>query len=131
MTKTITKAGVIKALKTEKLKRRAYFHGVSSYDTPPPEGCAVCAVGAVLRHMSFEAWARKHKFNMSDLGNQATHCQGGDPRPFFKDKIAAALQDKKYLSALSMFFESGKTREKCIRFVRDKFPARLKVRIDA
>ena len=71
MKKTITKEKVIEALEKENLRRNQFFHG---HRKP---GCAVCAVGAVLRKMSFEEWVRKispehFKHNLKELGIKST-----------------------------------------------------------
>lgn len=122
MTKTITRALVIKALKTETLRRRTWFA-----DNQKP-GCRVCAVGAVLRHCSFETWARKLNLDLNDLGQPAVKnedCFGGS-----QTVVKILLKKKNYLGALSEYFESKHTKKQCIAFVKENFPKSFRLTIN-
>lgn len=122
MKKSITKENVIKALESEVLCRR-YFFEKKRLLTPP--GCKVCAVGAVLRHMSFEKWGRKNKLDLNHIGWASLH----DADPVGQDPYDL-LKDKQYLAALSNYFEDGNSKKKCIAFVEKNFPEKLIVEIN-
>ena len=96
MTKEITKQQVLEALWNEPLEGGQFF----ATDEP---NCKVCAVGAVLRVVSFETWFKKMdiRFTVSrivgDMVCPSGYSYVGDWR--------YALNHKDYLSALSMKFE--------------------------
>lgn len=128
MKKSITKLDVVKALVNEPtLKRRSWFHIEPSRSTPK-KNCSVCAVGSVLRAMSFEKWGRKIKLNLNELGTCAVKTD--DITDQDAEFIPEHLKDKNYLAALSCYFESGKSRLQCIQFVISKFPEILTVEVD-
>jgi len=118
MKKSITKTEVIKALQKEPLQRGSYFYGDKK------SVCKVCAVGAVLRAMSFEKWARKVNTEPGLLGNIATNyaAKGYNPKDL--------LDYKNYLGALSCYFEAGNSKAECITFVKKYFPSKLTLTID-
>ncbi len=132
-TKWIKKEDVISALKTEKLERGNWF-------TSDEPGCKVCAVGAVLRKTSFEKWAHKINFPLSQLGWASVtgknlirpRCNGT-----FEFETKEHLANKNYLAALSNYFESdnyfesNKNKRQCIAFVKKNFPARFKLTIES
>lgn len=128
MIKSISKKDVIKALKTENLKRGRFFRN------PEQRDCAVCAVGAVLRHMSFETWtlsaANTRGISLWGLGEQACRgrCTSGQAMTSaqYKEMIAGG----NYLGALSVYFEAGNTRKRCIEFVKRYFPETLTLEIN-
>lgn len=126
MKKSITKQGIINALKNEpRLKVGRWFHDNNDYTYK--KDCAVCAVGCVLRAMSFEKWAQEKGLDLITLGNRGVHYEptGGDS--YFQ--LTKYLSDKNYLAALSCFFERGKTRKQCIAFVKKHFPRKLTITI--
>lgn len=116
MTKTIKKAVVIKALKKESLVSGAYFATLGN------KGCDVCAVGAVLRAVSFEKWAIKK--GVESLGEIAVGY--ADP---CNDDYKELLKERNWLGALSNFFEQSNDRAKTIAFVKEHFPAQFKLTI--
>lgn len=122
MIKTITRALVIKALKTETLRRGNWFAGEQKKD------CSVCAVGAVLRHCSFETWARKKSFGLNSLGWEAVKDADRVNGSQIED-TEILLEDKNYLAALSNYFELGNSKNKCIAFVEENFPKSFKLTI--
>jgi hypothetical protein len=131
LTKVIKKSQVIKALKTEKLKRGQWFY-INDYVStlPPTLTCKVCAVGAVLRQVSFVKWAIKNNVNWGYLGDSATNnseCLRGDDA---KEEIELELNNKNYLAALSNYYESGHTRKQCIEWVKKNFPKQFKLTIN-
>ena len=127
MKKSITKVQIMKALKDEPLlEHRGWFKesgpGISEKD------CAVCAVGCVLRAMSFETWARKTGLILNGLGWRAVkssaHVTHDD---YFY--IGIHLKNRNYLAALSAYFESDHSRKECIAFVKKNFPKKLTLEI--
>jgi len=122
MRKSITKANVIKALQKEKLKRKNFFHGVSGllWDIK----CSVCAVGAVLRKMSFEEWAKQQGWNQFRIGEAATKGIYSSNHDYKR-----LIKEKNYLGALSCYFEKGNSKKKCIEFVKQYFPSKLTIEI--
>ncbi len=120
MIKTITKKQVIKALKTEPLTKGSYFHSqiIKGYK------CDVCAVGAVLRHMSFEKWALENRLSTNALGTIAT--KGLSIGSNHKNLI----KNGNYFGALSCYFEAGHSKSKCIQYVEKNFPLKLTLEIN-
>lgn len=135
MKKSITKANCIKALKKEKLKRESFFHCTyvdSGGEVAYLPTCTVCAVGAILRHMSFEKWARERNISLPSIGYAAVGylCSPGDYHGInTAEETRGLIKEKEYLAALSVYFESGKSKKQCIEFVRKNFPAILTVEI--
>lgn len=123
MTKIIKRSVVIKALKTENLVRGWFFKSSENKAEVYPKDCKVCAVGAILRHVSFETWARKNNVDLGDLGVDATNGQ------YAEDNYKELLEYKNYLGALSNYFELGRTRKQCIDFVKRYFPKSFKLTI--
>lgn len=122
MTKIITKKLIIKALQTEKLRHGDFFRS----DKP---NCTVCAVGAVLRHVSFESWVRNklgRSVCASAIGDIAT--QNCAILHSSMD-VHTLVQNKNYLGALSCYFEDGHTKRACIAFVKKYFPKSFKCTI--
>ena len=119
MIKSITKAQVIIALKKEPLTRGSFFGGIKR----TKKKCEVCAVGAILRYISFETWAHDIGYNINRvayaLTNQIATCQ--DPKGLIKEK--------NYLGALSCYFEDNHTKKQCIAFVKKHFPKKLTLEI--
>lgn len=122
MIKIIKKNVVIEALKKEKLTTGMFFS--SYYMSKVPKDCKVCAVGAVLRHVSFETWARKNSYSLNALGQAATQ------EEYTGDNIECLIRDKNYLGALSNYFENGNSKNKCIKFVKKYFPKQFKLEIN-
>lgn len=121
MIKTITKKQVIEALEKEPvLESGSWFRG------RPKSGCAVCAVGAVLRKVSFEKWARRLRADLGTLGLVATNYSFSP-----SDDLNKSLKDKNWLGTLSIYFERGHSREKCIAFVKKHFPSKFTLEIKA
>ena len=136
MTKEITKQQVLKALRNEPLEGGQFF----ANDKP---NCNVCAVGAVLREVSFETWFKKMdiRFTVSRVVGDMVWLGGfshiGDWRQ--------ALKDKQYLSALSIKFEklltsadgygtqnvTPRRRQIMIDFVERYFPTSFTVTLTA
>jgi len=116
MRKSITKTNVIKALNKEDLVRGNFFQRESTK-------CAVCAVGAVLRHMSFEKWAIKLINRQGNIGDVATK------NVYVNGSIRYLIKEKNYLGALSCYFEQGHTKKTCIKFVKRYFPKKLTIEI--
>jgi len=123
VTKSITKAKIIEALKTEKLVRSDWFH----QDSVDIKGkCDVCAVGAVLRKMSFEKWALRNGFSPRAVADQVTGDIVAD-----RDEIGAYLAEGDYLSALSCYFEDVSENPKnLVKFVEKNFPDKLRINVD-
>jgi len=122
MKKSITKANVIKALKKEKLKCGWFFN--SNVTINNVVDCSVCAVGAVLRHMSFEKWAIEQCLNTNGLGYAAVE------NKYISEDINQLLKEKNYLGALSNYFEDYHgDRAKTIAFVKKHFPNKLTITI--
>lgn len=136
MKKSITKKQIMRALKDEPLlKRKEWFQSTSDVEGVNFSvlrynkiDCAVCAVGCVLRAMSFEKWARQRKLSLNSLGIRAIAFSPLDR--VVARSIKENLRRKNYLSALSRYFEGGKTREQCIAFVNKNFPSKLTLVIE-
>jgi len=126
MRKSITKSQAIKAIKTEKnlSYNGDWFEENLDYYK---KDCNVCAVGAILRNMSFEKWARKISFDLQELGWVAVG--GREAGVASMEYIKDHLKSKNYLAALSCYFESGKTRTQCVNFIKKNFPAKLTLTI--
>lgn len=137
ITKWIKREDAIGAVKTEPLMPGSFFEN----DNDPK--CRVCAVGAVMRKVSFEKSIKDIYFKRGtayDLGFIARDqvCIGrstGDR----KNKMHA-LKYKHYLSALSIHFEDKckmlcftlegkKIRASCVSFIKRHFPKRFKVTV--
>lgn len=126
MKKSISKFEVIKALVNEPKLRRGYWFKPSEKDgNIIRKNCAVCAVGSILRAISFEKWGRKRNINLNDLGSCIIDTTNVSGDSF--DNIPEHLENKNYLAALSCYFESGKSRLKCVEFVIKEFPAVLTI----
>jgi len=134
MKKSITKKQIIKALETElHLERGKFFAPVMVYRSDKGYGssrrifkkdCPVCAVGSVLRAMSYETWAKRNKLDLTALGEYVT----------VEDYIGLhhkkLIKEKNYLGALSCYFEDHDgNRKKTIKFVRKYFPAVLTITV--
>lgn len=119
-TAVITRRGVLEALKKEPLAIGSIFH-----DEGKP-GCKVCAVGAVLRRFSFERFIRS-RVGAYRLNQVAMRLFSGDlvAMRYANIEIERYLDHKEYLPALSVYFEQGRTRAQCLRFVRKNFPVRF------
>lgn len=114
MKKTITKWQIVQALKTEPLIRNQYFKAALEYNMVAyRENCPVCAVGAILRHMSFEKWARKEGIGLHKLGCIAT-CEFS---------YLGKLSDVYEQIAKEDGIEVARTRS--IAFVKKHFPAKI------
>jgi len=153
ITKTVTRAMIYKALRTEKLKAGEFFENYSN-----PMDCNVCAVGAVLKHASFVKAAQKNYSDMDEVFNgyriseqvcEDRQCNG-------VDGALELAEEGNYMGALSSYFEGlmelkairldkrnrfGETdstsvnvtksiREKCVQFVKDNFPKTIKITMD-
>jgi len=116
MIKSITKVDVIKALQKEPLKRGLFFRS-------DKKNCMVCVVGAVLRYMSFEKWARTKCKTLLGLGSAATYNRNIGIDPMY------LVESENYLGALSCYFEDGHTIKQCIAFVKKYFPNKLTIKI--
>lgn len=132
MEKTISKFDIVKALVNEpKLEKGYWFTPTLSTKNKlgqqPKRNCAVCAVGSILRAMSFEKWARKNKCDLNNVATAAVKSE--DISSSDKSQIPRHLQEKNYLAALSCYFESGKSRLECIKFVVNKFPKELTIEL--
>lgn len=119
MRKIIRRSVVIEALRKEPLAPDKFFH------EPGDKTCRVCAVGAVLRHVSFETWAIKHDRALQSLGRVAAGFQyiGFSPNNL--------IAEGNYLGALSCYFEgmmqkrflvTDKIRKRLVKFVEKNFP---------
>lgn len=113
MTKIITRRQVLRALRTEpSIYSGSFFRG----DKP---NCKVCAVGAVLRQVSFEKYLRDNDCRINDVVYDNMNDAGGfSDRDCFEDELA----NKNWLGALSVYFEQGNSVKKCIEFVKKYFP---------
>lgn len=115
----ITKADVIKALKTERLDTGAFFR---------EEWCSVCAVGAVLRKCGVP------DDNIGNVGHrmqrytESKHSAVLDDTAKMKD-VTRLIKADCWLAALSAYYEgvAKGDREKTIAFVKERFPAKLDV----
>jgi len=114
-TKIIKKSDVIQALKKERLKTGDWFK--PSYSRSGNEiirkNCDVCAIGAILRKMSFEAWGRKNGLDLNIMGEEAVNFGPND-----------------YLGSLSDTFENGASKKECIQFVKRTFPRQFELTIE-
>jgi len=136
MRKTITRREVLKAIRTEPLKRGKWVQ-MDVYKSFVPSSdpkCEVCAVGAVLRH------AGLNNEQISEFGDQMVSgpfpCVGDcfDYREF-EDAVKQALKEKRYLYALSLKFErhakrlgkGRRIRNLLANFVKRNFPKSVKV----
>jgi len=129
MVKIITKKQIIKALQKEPTLKRGWWFGPDP--RKPKAKCSVCAVGCILRTMSFETWARENSYSPNQLGTIATkHVSCGSIGSWEKRELKY-LSTHNYLAALSVHFESGHKRNQCIKFVERNFPDRLAVTIQA
>jgi hypothetical protein len=128
--KIITKAQVIKALRTEPLEAQAFFH--SEYATL--ERCNVCAVGAVMRQTSCLKWAQENGLRPVRIAQMLTNDQYKTNHP------VRQIKEGNYFGGLSSFFEKyyTKKREKdgvraaramMVEFVKKHFPAAVEVRL--
>ena len=125
MRKTIKKVDVVEALLREKtLIQNQWFNSKST--NKPRKGCEVCAVGAILRAMSFEKWAIKNKIRLNTMGKVAVKSIAITEF----DAIYDHLEKENYLAALSCYFESGHSKRGCIKFVKDHFPDVLTVTVN-
>lgn len=122
MTKTIRRKDVIVALNTENLKSGSFFRG--------EKGCQVCAVGAVLRKVSFETWARKNKLRLHSVGEEATLGEYLSSNPKY------LIKEGNYMGALSCYFEQASdgcrysdtvVLRRTIAFVKKYFPVRFEL----
>lgn len=132
MTKTIKRAVVLRALRTEPLTSRCYFQSNAKLEYP--KNCKVCAVGAVLRHASFEKWAREHGYDIDVMAAESLGCDvdGSDM------DIDALLARHNWLGALSNYFELHvdrhglkKARKDSIAFVKEYFPKQFDLTIES
>ena len=127
MTKTITKKQIIEALQTEPILKRGFWFEPDFYGHKIK--CSVCAVGCILRAMSFETWARENGYLLNELGSVVTkHVNCGDIG-LWKRRKSEYLETNNYLAALSVHFESGYGRKQCIKFVEQNFPDRLSITV--
>ena len=136
-TKIIKKSDVIVALKTERLKRGHWFTPTYELNKGEPckKNCRVCAVGAVLRKVSFEQWARNKSLSLNLLGEKAVRFNKNSQYSFNSTStitdVEDALKDKNYLGALSAYFEQGHIKKQCIECVKKKFPKKFKLSINS
>lgn len=128
-TRWATKAQIIKALKTEPVLKRGAFFEPRIDLIRDNERCAVCAVGAVLRALSFEKFAKKYSNDhglppsrlLHDMGSGLCDANYTSSDPEF------LVEEKNYFGALSSYFEMGATRRRCIAFVKKHFPAKIRI----
>lgn len=132
ITKRISRAKVIEALKTEPLDYGAWFHGNDI------KTCNVCAVGAVIRKASFVSTFSN--FDEEQMGNiclkltdrVASACDVNSEDET-NSAIKILLEDENYLGALSVFFEdmmdrdttgvvNSSHRKRLVTFVKKHFP---------
>ena len=127
----IKRSDILKAIRTEPLKAGNWIHEDLSSNTDEDfhSGCKVCAVGAVLRVKGIsdeDIDFRAHE----GLMNLGVGCSEESDEEF-------ALEEKKYLNALSIKFEklsrrlgNGKrTRAQLAAFVKKNFPKQFNVNI--
>lgn len=129
-TKSITKEKIIEALREEPLLRRGFWFGIK---TKSAKSCSVCAVGSILRKMSFEKWAAENNISGPELGDSVVNLwelEGSVGSKARKVDIEDHIQNENYLAALSGYFENGHTRKQCIEFVKKHFPKRLTVTVN-
>ena len=127
MTKIIKRRVVIKALRTEQLTQGSFFMSENL-------GCNVCAVGAILRHVSFETWWRKQNLSFLDI-NDLGYAACKNELVSNKDGVKINLENKNYLGALSCYFENLRgtpknNKNNCIRFVKKYFPKSFELTIE-
>lgn len=146
----IKRSQIIKALKTEPLQSNYWIqvdYGYYQEDHPEMMNihnkiakqlkCVVCAVGAVLRGCTKKTvdQIENYGFRLSrhDLEGLQTTIEWEN---ISKSQIRELVMDKKYMAALSGYFEStipktgayGKRhRERLVRFVKKNFPAEIKI----
>ncbi len=119
MIKSITKAQVIIALKKEPLTRGSFFGAIKT----TKKKCDVCAVGAILRYISFETWAHDNGYERDRLGYIITNKEATS------QDTKRLIKEKNYLGALSCYFEDNHTKKQCIAFVKKHFPKKLTLEI--
>lgn len=135
--KTISRDVILKAIKTEPLKNKAFvelYDADDGYVVSDDPNCHVCAVGAILRH------AGMTNKQIDLFGNQLVHCGSAYASHEYHDKtnvlktIKTNIEQKQYLHALSMKFEYhasfpskriGKLRKLMTKFVKENFPKRI------
>lgn len=132
--KYINREKIIEALKTEPLKRGAFFHNASFDNIQDAYACEVCAVGAVLRRC----------FNIiSDVSGfvvtrNSALWEKEACSVTLRQAIKNELKIKNYMGALSIFFESQDImysavtplqRRNLIRFVKRNLPNRVAVNL--
>jgi len=133
--KTLTRQNIIRALKTEPLQRRAWFHASQCADTSVLKECPVCAVGAVMRKC-----LNIMNSNKAIELTQGVACYTSEIKADGITKteyIQGLLENKNYLGALSVLFESqskaensrvtANNRKELIAFVKNNFPKTIRV----
>ena len=123
MKKTITKKQVIEALSTESISQRDIFSSNKA-------NCSVCAVGAVLRKVSFEKWLRKYKLRKYSTIRIISIFNFRTMTCYNPDTVNFLLKEKRYLEALSCRFEritvvNSYSIAKLIKWVDDNFPTKF------
>lgn len=121
---TFKKEEILKAIRTEKLKRGQFFHDSLYPKDPVAQTCKVCAVGAIMR-------SKLHKYpsdiSLAGLGARMINFQ-----LLWSDtaQIPRLIEDKNYLGALSSYFETVSER-KCdlVKFINKHFPKSITVEI--
>jgi len=123
----VTKAQIIKALKTENI---SIGYGWTEHEDLPEVGnCHVCSVGAVLRSCKLPNNTISELCNDPDFITCPYSCDD--------DAIAIdeALERGDYFSALSMCFEGDpveqdakKALKRAIKLVQDHFPAKITIK---
>lgn len=148
---TVTKAQVIKAMKTEPLAAGSYFHynHLAPIDGSFLEkkysnnlGCPVCAVGAIIDTKAKDYNLDRNRSERICLNIIASSTLDLMREEKEAEVIANLLKEEKYLSALSVLFESRsekksyctklgfanyKMRKVLIDFVRKNFPSTIEI----
>lgn len=135
LTKTITKKDVVKALESEPLVSGDWFGDLGQ------KHCNVCAVGAVLRKVSFEKWLIK--IDMGGYVWEIAKIFGWTLRDASTDATITAfalIKRKRYMEALSNKFErmtinppdviNDTKRKKLISWVKKYFPTKFELTAD-
>jgi hypothetical protein len=128
---TFTRAEVLRAVRYEPLQRGTWIQGKRA-DRKIKARCKVCAVGAVIRRKLRKAIDYNE---FTDICRAVTNNEGATALYERDPRIQRALDRKKYLLALSQFFESLDSddekdiRKELVTFVKSNFPIRFKASV--
>lgn len=139
VTTKVTKEVIIKALKTEPLRKGQFFCTLGDSSPEAFAMCDVCAVGAVLR-LTFTPEVLS-LFRDVGIGSQVTRSnmtpEGAKSGETTARYVKRLLAKKNYLGALSVTFEAlkinpahgvgEKHRKSLISFVKKNFPKEITI----